>query len=108
MQYDEWKEAVGDILRIQSGKFPRVENQVEFSDPTSNAAIDISYYTNRMAMVERAAYLADEQISIYILKAVTKGLSYDQVKAKDSIPCGKDYFYDRYRKFFYILDKIRM
>ena len=87
---------------------PEVKIKKNFADPTGDTAVKIAYYKERLAMVERAADECDASIGIYILKAVTKGLSYDQVKAQDDLPCGKDYFYDRLRKFFYILDKIRM
>lgn len=43
------------------------------------------------SMVEKAANESDDKLGDYILKAVTEGISYDTL----------------YRKFFYILDKLR-
>lgn len=47
-----------------------------------------------------------EKYNSYILRCVTSGISYDKMVAS-GIPCSRDYFYDRYRKFFWILDRIR-
>ena len=43
----------------------------------------------------------------YILKAVTEELSYTYLKSKLKIPCGRDMYYDRYRRFFWILSNSR-
>lgn len=58
-------------------------------------------------MVEQTAIEADANLAYYILKAVTEGLSYSHLKARLEIPCGKDMYYDRYRRFFWLLSKIR-
>lgn len=43
----------------------------------------------------------------YIFKAVTDGVSYVWLNMHTDIPCGKDMFYDRYRRFFWLLDGVR-
>jgi hypothetical protein len=50
---------------------------------------------------------ADKDLYLYLLKAVTEGLSYTHLKTKLDIPCGKDMYYDRYRKFFWLLSEFR-
>lgn len=50
---------------------------------------------------------ADEELYSYILKAVTEGLSYTYLKTALEMPCGRDAYYDRYRRFFWLLDKER-
>ena len=42
----------------------------------------------------------------YILVLLARRKKYDKMVAS-GIPCSRDYFYDRYRKFFWILDGIR-
>ena len=76
-------------------------------NPTANCAMEKSYYSERMGMIERAAKETDEQLADYILKGVTEGWSYDILKARLEIPCGKDTYYDLYRRFFWLLDKER-
>ena len=51
--------------------------------------------------------MADKDLAKYILMAVTYGHSYTYLKAKLDIPCSKDTYYDRYRKFFWILSDLR-
>lgn len=43
----------------------------------------------------------------YIFMAVTEGKTYTQLQMTYAIPCGKDMFYDRYRKFYWLLSKER-
>ena len=65
------------------------------------------YYLDRINLVERITIEADEFLHKYILKAVTEELSFTYLKTKLGIPCGKDMYYDRYRKFFWLLSKSR-
>ena len=58
-------------------------------------------------MVERVAKETDDELWFYILKAVTEDLSYNYLKSRLEMPCGKDMYYDRYRKFFWLLSKER-
>ena len=58
-------------------------------------------------MVERAAQEADSELAAYILEAVTEGHSYENLKTRLNIPCSKDVYYDRYRKFFWLLSMER-
>ncbi len=76
-------------------------------DPTERAAEAREYYVRLMGMVEQAAAETDLVIGPAIFKAVTNGMSYDILKARIDIPCCKDTYYDLYRKFFWVLSKIR-
>lgn len=76
-------------------------------DPTGNRATLRAYYSKRINLVEQAAKEADKYLWHYILLAVTEGLSYTYLKTKMEMPCGKDMYYDRYRKFFWILSQLR-
>lgn len=77
------------------------------NDPTAKRAILKAYYSEKINMLEKVAIETDEYLYMYILKAVTEGLSYSYLKSKLEIPCGKDMYYDRYRRFFWLLDKMR-
>jgi hypothetical protein len=63
--------------------------------------------SERIKMIETIAREADDYLWQFILKAVTENLSYTHLKTKFDIPCGKDMYYDRYRKFFWLLSKVR-
>ena len=60
-----------------------------------------------MNLVERAAVSTDEYLGKYILKAVTEGHSYTKMHMTYEVACGKDMRYDRYRKFYWLLDKMK-
>lgn len=59
------------------------------------------------AMVIEACVGADPTLADYILKAVTEGYSYTYLKTMLGIPCGRSMYFDRYRKFFWLLSKAR-
>ena len=102
LQYKDWQEKIkvyGNI-RVSSD----VRTNPEWSDPVGNEASYREYYLDQIIMVEDAAYEADDQIGEYILHAVTEDLSFTVLSMVYEIPCGRDMYYDRYRKFFYILD----
>lgn len=60
-----------------------------------------------MKEIEEAALKADPYLASYILKAVTEGLSFNYLKSRLEIPCGRDMYYDRYRRFFWLLNRSR-
>ena len=66
-------------------------------------AAELDWY---MKMIIQCCKDADSYIWTWLLEGVTEGLSYGSLQAR-GIPCGKDYYYDRYRKFFWLLDKVR-
>ena len=58
-------------------------------------------------MIHKAADEADLFLSPYIILAVTYDKTYEYIKTMMEAPCSRDTFYDRYRKFFWILSSIR-
>jgi hypothetical protein len=76
-------------------------------DPTAEHVMRKIYYQERIELVERIALETDKYLHDYILRAVTENLSYTQLKTKLDIPCGRDMYYDRYRKFFWLLSEAR-
>ena len=109
LQYPMWKETYRtyESLQISTSSFEQIRSSNVPSDLTSRHAILKAQYGERIDMIEKAAKRADEELHNYILKAITEGLSYTYMKTKMDIPCGKDMYYDRYRRFFWILDQIR-
>lgn len=77
------------------------------SDPTEKRALLKSYYMGKIKLIEDTAKAADQYLAKYIVKAVTEGKSYTNLKSRLDIPCGKEMYYDRYRKFFWLLNKVR-
>ena len=109
LQYKEWKKEYArcnDAI-IFAAQIDRLPSSNTPSDITAKYAIQKIYYADRIKLVERIAVEADNFLYPYILKAVTEGLSYTNLKAVHNIPCGRDMYYDRYRKFFWLLSEAR-
>lgn len=107
LQYPEWKKAYRSFTSISSSVTDRQPKGDFYGDPTANQAIRRARYLERIELIERIAGEADRDLHNYILKAVTEGLSYTYLRTKLNIPCGRDLYYDRYRKFFWLLDNAR-
>lgn len=110
LQYNEWKKAYmncsGSAIFASCG-VDRMPSGNTHSDLTAKYATKCAYYSEQIRLIERAAMEADLFLYKYILKAVTEGLSYTYLKAKLDMPCGKDMYYNRYRKFFWILSELK-
>lgn len=109
LQYPVWKKTYADLdsVGIAISTMDRMPTSNLPGDPTGNRAVAKAQLIERIEMVERIAREADDYLWRYILKAVTENLSYTYLKTKLGIPCGKDMYYDRYRKFFWLLSKVR-
>ena len=109
LQYLNWKKTYSaiDELSRTSPIFDRLPSSNIPADVTAKCAIRKTYYSEKINLIEKAALEADEDLWIYILKAVTEGLSFTYLKTKLNIPCSRDTYYDRYRKFFWLLSNSR-
>lgn len=110
LQYPNWKKTYSAIneLSASSTTLERASVVTDgHSDLTAKCAIRKAYYSERIKMVEKAALEADSCLYPYILKAVTEGLTYTYLANKLNIPCSRTTFYDRYRKFFWLLSQSR-
>lgn len=109
LQYPRWKRAYIDCLDPDTpmSMVDGAQDPGGVYDPTSTRAVTRAYYSKRMQLIEEVAKDADKYLWQYILKGVTEGLSYTYLKTKLGIPCGKDMYYDRYRRFFWLLSEIR-
>lgn len=109
LQYPEWKKTYAnfDNMSISISMIERTPCGNLPGDPTGRRAVVKSYYAERIDLIEKVAKDTDKYLYKYILKAVTEGLSYTYLKTKLGIPCGKDMYYDRYRRFFWLLSAAR-
>lgn len=108
LQYPRWKKAylaASEPIRISSTTNTSSTNIP--GDPTGRNATAKVYYMERIKLIEETAKNADKELHTYILKAVTEELSYTHLKSKLKIPCGRDMYYDRYRRFFWLLNQAR-
>lgn len=109
LQYPRWKKLYIylDNKTTISPKLYEVKGNGGKVDMTARIAIDKAYYLEKIDLIEETAMETDSSLYPYILKGITEGLSYTYLKTKMSMPCGKDMYYDRYRKFFWLLSNKR-
>lgn len=107
MRYNEFK----DVLKykISTVGSPNTDGMPKGGEPgnaTQDLAITRQQAERNCRLIERTAAIAGGEIYTYLLKAVTEeGISYQYLKRIMNIPCGKNLYYDRRRKFYYLLSK---
>lgn len=112
MQYKEWKKACRELddAGINS-RYILTPNKALYNPVTGSdvekIAMSKMYYSNKIEIVQTAAELADEDLYWWLLKGITEGYGYTYLHMTLKMPCSKNMYYDKYRKFFYILDKLQ-
>ena len=109
MQYTEWKRAYTEL----DGSRTHSSEVIERID-SGCVAKSTEWYARRriqirerIELVETAAKQSAGNMAGALIKAVSEGLSYEQICAHENVPCGKELWYKTYRKFFWILDDLR-
>lgn len=109
LQYPMWKKTLASLSSLGSKptNVPISSSSGKNIDPVADYVESSSFYSDRIEMLEDVTEKTDPDLAKYILKAVTEGMSYDHLKSRLEIPCSKDTYYDRYRRFFWLLNKAR-
>ena len=109
LQYPKGKKAYREVddTSISLSMIENVNSSNIPGDPTAKRAILKAHYSEKINLIEKIAMETDQYLCGYILRAVTEELSYTYLKTRLGIPCGRDMYYDRYRKFFWLLDEAR-
>lgn len=96
LQYKDWIKELADTTYIPSDP--------EF-DPTGNIAARIARLKTNCELVKKCCMDADSTLWSFIFMGVTEGVSYETLRTRYHIPCGKDYYFVRYRKYFWLLSQ---
>lgn len=109
LQYPVWKSvyAAFDDTGIPLSMIEKIPTSNMPGDPTGKRAVMKAYYKEKIKLIEDIALETDQYLYDYILKAVTEELSYTYLRSKLDMPCSRDMYYDRYRKFFWLLSNAR-
>ena len=110
LQYEEWKKYVlylEEMIDNISNRYRMVNIKGSPINQIEKLVERKLFFEDKIALVEKTSSIADCDIGSYIFKAVTEGHSYNYLITNFQIPCGKDMYYDRYRKFFWLLSKER-
>lgn len=105
-QYDEMRCRLDLIRTGADGSRLSAGASHGVKDPTGVRAVRAadSRDAARVHAIEQAAIAADPALCKYILRNVTRGVSYDIMRARERIPCGRAQFYELRRRFFWLLD----
>ena len=108
LQYEDWKKALAmlDGWRAHGDEIGGIIKGNIPSNPTEQCAMLRAYYSQRIKLIDDCLALLEPAIVPYLLKGVTEGLSYNQLRAR-GCPCGSEMYYELYRKFFWLLSRER-
>ena len=105
LQYPDWKKAINEITEVKTHL--QISTAGNFSNPTEDIALKKLKYQEMIELIEKTAEEADPQITKWIIRGVTESLSYEFLHYKLDLPAGREMYYDRYRRFFWLLDQNR-
>lgn len=107
LQYGEWEDELKyKTDTVGAMKITDMPTSHNGGDATQQLAIRRTMLEQNCRLIEQTAIEADPDIYQYLLKAVTEnGVSYQYLKMIMNIPCGKDMYYDRRRKFYWLLSQ---
>lgn len=111
-QYDSWKRWLKDY----SFKYGMITYDVIYHDrnickPVEEEVERRDRFLSHIDMVnktlENSFSEIPDRVLNYILEAITTNKPYEWLRTKHNVPFGKDYYFKRYRKFYWLLDKVR-
>lgn len=108
LQYPIWRDAMNSLsgLAKRPDDLEVLGREHDISDPTAKTAMARAHFAKKMYFVERAAKEADEELYDWLMLGVTEGKSYGYLQTH-GIPCSETKYYQTYRKFFWILSRIK-
>lgn len=104
LQYPEWKRRLRELDALRSAAyFDATAAKGRVSDPTAQCAEERLHISSRMELLERVSMQAAGDLGELLLRSVTEGLAYEYI----SPPCCREVWYTTYRRFFWLLSRIR-
>lgn len=105
-QYREWKKEYKEIAQKLTSDISgeKVSNN-NISCPTEECALRLAELDKKMKLIQDTAEETDPIIGKWLFPVVTGVASYEFMKNKVRIPVSRGEFYDKYRKFFWLLSK---
>lgn len=107
LQYNEWKKELAfSTDTLQSPQLTGMPHGTGISDATGRLALRRVKLTEQCELLENTAKEAAPDIWEYILKGATNEVAtYQYLRQRMNIPCGKNYYYERRRKFYFLLSE---
>ena len=106
-QYHEWKKELSGLTdtskAIQYSDMPKGNIN---PDPTGDLVERRERLVHNVDIVEKCARESDPDLYEWIMLGVTNdGVNYDSLHTLKGIPCSRNTYYERRRKFYYLLSK---
>ena len=108
LQYEEWKDEYFTLSTqgVSGVDYDGMPHGTNVGNPTETVGMRMAILKGKIDTVEKAAEEADPELAKYILKAVTnEGISFNYLKMVMGIPCEKDMYYNRRRKFYWLMSQ---
>jgi len=108
MQYKEWIDEYNALASagIKGVEYDGMPHGTDISKPTEKSAIRMTELKRKIDTVEQTAIDTDRVLAEYILNAVTnEDVTFNYLKLVMKMPCEKDMYYDRRRKFYWLMSQ---
>ena len=108
MQYGEWIEELNGMTDTVKGmaNIEGSRSSGESGSATEHLVIRRMKLQEKCALIEQTAIDADPTLYPYIIEGVTtEYATYNYLKMSKDIPCGKTTYYDRRRRFYWLLSQ---
>lgn len=105
LQYNELIQEYKDLDNfLHASASDGLPHGSEVGQPTERMAVRMAELRDKIEKIESTAMEADPVIAKYILKAVTNdNVTFKQLQTLMDIPCGRDLYYEKRRKYYYLL-----
>lgn len=106
LQYRELKDKYKSIIGLSAINADGMPHGTNTSDPTFSQASELQDLSDRIQLIEDTVKEIDESIYCWLLKGVTtENVSFNYLQQTMHIPCGRTYYYNKRRAFYYLLNK---
>lgn len=111
-QYDSWRCWLKDYsFKYGTASYDGVPHDKNIRKPVEEEVERRDRFLSYIDMVNKTLEKAFSEIPDsfrnYILEAITTNKSYEWLRTMHNVPFGKDYYFKRYRTFYWLLDKVR-
>ena len=106
LQYPNWRDEYLELSeRPLTAALNYIHTGKSTADPVCTVNCRMIELREKMELVKLCCREADPELESYIFKGVTAAVPFVKLQTIYEIPCSKDTYYDRFRKFFWLLDK---
>lgn len=108
MQYQEWKNELKLVKDTVKGmtNTDGIRGSGGVGSATEQLVIRRLKLLEKCGLIEQTAIEADPELYQYIIEGVTaEYASYKYLREAKGIPCGKDMYYNRRRRFYWLLSQ---